>query len=319
MRSSSLIALTALFSITTGFAASPEPVDGEGETWKAESEARLRPVIEALTKQTDADALAAAALLSYVSQREQSLRWIAQASLVAPKRADLLWLHIQFCQADDSCNPEPLENRLKSLDPKNGAGWLGALARAGKRKDETAQLTALAAIAGTERVDIYWTTLIARLTHAVASTHMLPPIDAEVPVIGVLAAMPIPAYTAMTVACRGERLTRDGALEACRGVAVSLMKGDTVIAEGIGTTIAKLAWPENSPKWLEASEARRVLDYRVRFTEAVFPFAEHAGDYLAFFEQHHREQDVFGAALIAGGKNPDPPPQDQSPERLSRP
>lgn len=142
----------------------PESLPGNAET-------RLGRAAELLAKRADADSQAAAGLLNSWKYPKSSLRLIAQASLIAPERADLALLNIQFCQADASCDPEPLEIRLRGMDEKNGAGWLGALARASKSGDEQAKSAALAAIARSERVDVYWTTLVARLSRQVASTR----------------------------------------------------------------------------------------------------------------------------------------------------
>ncbi|MGD9597387.1 MAG: hypothetical protein AB7G76_03335 [Steroidobacteraceae bacterium] len=288
MRNSSLIPFAPLLlPIVAGFAASPEP----------------------LVQRVDADSQAAAALMSAHEHPDRSVRLIAHAASMAPDRADLAWLHIQFCQRDASCDPEPLERRLRSLDGKNGAGWLGALARAGERGDEEAKSAALAAMGRAERVDIYWTTLIARLSRPVADARSVSLFDAEVFVIGALAAVAIPAYQTVAGACDSERLVRDDVAAVCRGVADAFLQGDTAITEMTGVAIATRAWPEHSPKWVEATKARRVRDYRVQFADPAAAWHRaHAGDYLALCEQHRREQDVEQAVLVAIGRNPDPPP-----------
>jgi hypothetical protein len=228
---------------------------------------------------------------------------------MAPERSDLLWLHIQLCEADASCDPEPLESRLQILDGQKGAGWLGALARAGKRGDEAEKAAALAAIARSERMDIYWTTLVARLSRRVASTRTAPLHEAQTWVIGILAALAIPGLGDMSDACKRERLTQDDVVEACRSVANSLLNGDTVLIESVGASMARRLWPENSAKWVEAADGRRISDYRNRTVgESEAWIRSHASDLLDLFEQHRREQEVFKGLLVAMGKNPDPAP-----------
>jgi len=302
MRNSCLLLLAAaLLPVGVVPAASPEPTPEQVE-------ARMGRAAEQLAKRADADSQAAAGLLRIFRQRDQALRQIAQATLKAPERADLAWLHIQLCPTDPDCDPEPLEARLRALDGKNGAGWLGALTRAGNRGDEEAKTAALAAIGRSERVDTYWTTLVARLTRQVASTEAASLSDTETYVIGALAAVAIPAYQAVSNACKGERLLRDDGVSICRGVAKSFMKGDTGIAEMVGVAIAKRAWPESSPDWTAADEARRTWDYRVRTAGSLDGWGEaHPSELLALHERHHREQDVMGAMLTAAGRNPDPP------------
>jgi hypothetical protein len=304
MRNSPLLFFTAVLLPIIASAASPEPRAGD-------LTARMERAAELLANRADADSQAAAALLNSLTRREQSLRQVMQATVMAPGRADLAWLHIRLCHADSTCDPAPLEIRLRNLDEKNGAGWLDALARAGTTGDEEAKSAALAAIGRSERVDTYWTTLIARLTRQVAGTGAASLFDAEGYVIGALAAISIPAYQSVSNACKGERLLRDDVMEVCRGVAKSFLNGDTGIAEMIGVAIAKRAWPENSPNWVAAARARRTWDYRAQAASSLDAWIEaHSSEHLALYERLHREQEVIKAMLIAVGRNPDPPPED---------
>src|ERR1700690_69080 len=171
-------------------------------------EMRIEHAADLLGSRTDADSLAAAGLLNSVKGRDRSLRLIEKAIADAPERPDLVWLQIQFCQAEPACNPQPMEERLRSLDVRNGAGWIGTLTRADKANDEQAKSAALAAISRSERLDIYWTTLVARLSRATAKTKAVSLTEAEISVIGILAAQAIPAYQVLSNACKGERLKR---------------------------------------------------------------------------------------------------------------
>ena len=229
---------------------------------------RLQRAVDLLESGTDADSLAAAGLLNSVKDHDRSLRLIEQATTDAPERADLVWLQIQFCQAVPACDSVPMEERLRSLDARNGAGWISALARANKANDEQASSAALAAISRSERLDIYWTTSVARLSRATAETKAVSLTEAEIFVIGILAAQAIPAYQVLSA-----------------------------------------VWPENSPQWKEATEARRSWEYRAKFlSESEAWNAAHTDEYLALCAQNRREQDVYKAELIATGKSPDPPP-----------
>jgi hypothetical protein len=207
-----------------------------------------------LATKTDADSLAASGLLGVATHRDASLALIRRAVEAAPDRPDLVWLQAQVCGESPPCNPEPIERHLRELDPTNGAGWMGVLARADVSKDDGATNAALTAISHTERVDIYWTTLIAHLGRATAQTKMLSPWLSEVTIIGILAAQAIPAYASVSRACKGERLERPEFVEVCRGVAKALEHGDTYITEMIGVAIAKRVWPEDSSEWRAAAE-----------------------------------------------------------------
>lgn len=290
MRTLPRLAFACLFLQSAAFAADADA--------PANHNARLDFAIERLAQSSDADSLAAAGLLSSYRRREQSLPLLALASAAAPARVDLLWLHLQMCTDEASCDPEPLEKRLRELDGENGAGWFGAVARARKSGDESARLAALDAIAGSKRVDTYWTTLIARLSRAVFRAEAVSLPDAASAVTGVMAAISIPAYSDMSNPCRNEHLTRDGALERCRGIARSLMNGDTIITESVGVSIAKRAWPERSPEWLAASERKSTDAEGQRVQDWML---DNMSEFLALCEQHRREQDVFRAVRAALG------------------
>jgi len=270
-------------------------------------EMRIEHAVESLASRTDADSLAAAGLLNLVKVPDRSLRLIEQATADAPERTDLVWLQIRFCQAEPACDPGPMEEHLRSLDANNGAGWMGVLTRADKANDEQAKSAALAAISRSERMDIYWTTLVARLSRAAAKTESVSLAEAEVAVIGMLAARAIPAYQALSNACKGERLERDNGVEVCRGIANALQHGDTYVTEMIGVAIAKRVWPESSPQWQEAMEAQQSWEYRADFLRESDAWnAAHTDEYLTLCAQNRREQDVYEAELIATGRNADP-------------
>jgi len=51
---------------------------------------------------------------------QQALAAIARANVLAPKRADLAWLHARICMLVPGCEPEPVETRFRKLAPDNG-------------------------------------------------------------------------------------------------------------------------------------------------------------------------------------------------------
>jgi hypothetical protein len=269
-----------------------------------------------LEHSTDADSLAAAAMLSQFTQprphEDAVYALLARAMAAAPERADLAWLSIQACRDIAACDVEPEVDRLRALDPSNGAGWLNAVARANAADDEAAKIAALSALARAERVDVYWTTLIVHLTRALAATRQVPLNHALVEVIGAVGARAIPAYMPTLSLCKGERLNNDEVLQDCRRVALAFERGDTFITEIIGLAIARRAWPADSPEWKAAEEEARVARYRMR-TASNYGLqswlgARWARQYLSLCEQNRREQDVALAQIVKAGKSPDPPP-----------
>jgi len=273
----------------------------------------LKKAAVVLEQRSDADSLAAAGLLNS-SERKPHLAvdLLTRATAIAPERADLAWLQIQICRNNPACDPEQKAARLRTLVPSNGAAWLNALTQANAADDEAERITVLSALARTERVDLYWTTLIVHLTRAVADTKEVPLREALVEVIGVLAAQAIPAYSATSNLCKGDRLNSAEVVKDCRAVALAFERGDTYITEMIGVAIAKRVWPEDSQEWKAAVEARRVYQYRsewiLKSTLSSLKDAQSAAEYLSLCGIYPREQDLWRAELIADGKSPDPPP-----------
>ena len=138
----------------------------------------------------------------------------------------------------------------------------------------------------------------------------LSPWQAEIAIIGVLAGQEIPAYAPVSNACKGDRLKRSEIVESCRGVARALLRGDTYLTEMMGVAIAKRVWPEDSPEWRAAADARRLYDYRARYSAQLEQWeAKHAEQLLAMCAANPSEQEVLKAQLVATGRNPNPPPQ----------
>jgi hypothetical protein len=282
----------------------------------ARSERHVKRAVTMLEQKTDADSLAAAAVLSMFTPPpphwDRALALLVRAVTAAPERADLVWLNIQVCREVPACDPEPEVERLRVLDPSNGAAWLNAVARAHAADDAAAKIAVLSELARAERVDIYWTTLIVHLTRAVAATHQVSLPEAMVNVIGGLAAEEIPAYSATVSLCKGDRLNDDKALQDCRRAALAFEQGDTFITEMIGLAIARRAWPVDSPQWKAAAEETRVARYRMQTIgqpEVKSGMgARWTQQYLSLCEQNRREQDVALAQIVKAGESPDPPP-----------
>jgi hypothetical protein len=255
--------------------------------------------------------LAVAGLFQMRKSRAQGLALLARAEAAAPERADLVWLHLYACQNDPPCDPQNDEQRLRHLSPDNGAGWLAELTRAVQAQDEAATDAALTAIAHTQRVDLYWTTLIGRLSTAAARTGKISLEEASTEVAGVVAATAIPAYAPASKSCTGDRLQHDDMRDVCRGVARAMEHGDVLITEMIGVAIAKRVWPEDSPEWQAALERRRVYEYRKGLLELLQkdrPSTAQTQEYVALCLQNPSEQAVTRAQIVAAGKDPDPAP-----------
>lgn len=298
-----VLAVLGALAVLQGCATKPKTATGK-------TELHIKQAVTTLSKSSEADSLAAAALLDLEGHPDHAWPVMQRAIAKAPDRPDLVWLEIQVCAITAHCNTVPFETRLQVLDGANGYGWMGALTRASAAKDRDATMAALTAIAHSERYDIYWTALNARLAVAAVRTKKLSFLEAQQTVVGGLISRILPSYSVLTSACQAERLGVAEVLEACRGVANSLVHGDTYLTEMIGVQIAKAAWPESSTQWQIADADRKQYEYAsshwVKITGGLAD-ATMAERYLLLCAQYHREQDVWRAQLIDAGERPDAP------------
>ncbi|MFT3905139.1 MAG: hypothetical protein QM718_02370 [Steroidobacteraceae bacterium] len=283
------------------------------------SETRTRSAALTLEAQGDAESLAAAALLYFpdghqadaAATNRHRLNLLNRAVALDPTRAEFVWLQLHACGTVPQCNPEPMERRLRQLDPGNGIAWFGAVTRAYRSGDASALDATLESLARTGRMDIYWNRVVAELASKATGAGALSPSSSVAAIIGSLAAEAIPAYSALSDACKGAELARPGRTEVCRSIAGSLQNSDTLITQMMGVAIAKRVWEENSPQWLAAQEARRLYEYRSKMGTRV-EFRQDSSDddarrYLELCRTYRSEQDVLLAQLERAGINPTPP------------
>ena len=266
----------------------------------------------ALIAAGDADSLAAAAELGWPKDDPiKRLTLIARAVAAAPDRPDLVWLNLQRCRDVESCDPKPLEAQLHALDPANGAAWSSSVARSDKNEDTAAVRKDIAAIANSERFDVYWNVTIVHTANAVIKVGTLDSPSAVVGAIGAAAAMAIPGYAPIAKAFKGELLKDPDLLATCRQISSVMRHGDTYITEMIGVAIAKRVWPEASTEYRDAVDAERLNRYRmatgVRLSNSHAWNRKYAEKYLHLLATHKTEQEVFLAEITNAGLSPTPP------------
>ena len=267
-------------------------------------------MVVALEAQGDADSLAAAALIGVRVSPVRSLDLIARAAAQAPNRADLAWLDVSLCRAVSDCNPTPLEAQLRTIDPTNGAGWLGPLGRAVERNDGEERVRALSSLGRSERFNLYWISSIRQASLAIERLHRWSATESVVSTIGAMAAAALPAYENASQSCKGEALEQSEVLATCRGIARSLMRGDTVVAELMGIAIGKRVWAADSEEGLRIRELERVQRYRMTAREKLVlrqSFTnEWAKRYLEIAATVATEQELAVAELLRAGVPVDP-------------
>jgi hypothetical protein len=238
----------------------------------------------------------------------------------APDRADIAWLYAQLCANVATCQPESAEARLRRLDSKNTAAWLGALSRAQRAKDVAAENEILEAMSRTERFDIYWNSLASK-TAVVMSADNAAQMGPTTPdlvttnlnlAIGWLSAVALPAFKPLADAC-----LRDGTnpvhTQRCQGIANALANGDTYIAEGIGLSIRKKLATPGSADAARVDDLIRRSRYQRDTAGQIIAIQEDrekfSRELIKLMANLRREQDVY-VAVIRWGQQPVEPPAD---------
>jgi hypothetical protein len=285
----------------------------------AAEQARMRTLRTELLARGDPDSLAAAAIF----ERPATGGWpdavglAARATAAEPNRADLAFLQLLLCYQMPSCTPEPLEARLRALDPANGITWLLVLGHATGAKDEAGVRAALDGLAQAQRVDLYWTTLVSHLTSAVTGHAGFDRMSAFVEVIGIDAAMAIPPLQPIEMACSRSALA-DGELRSqCRRIATALEHGDSILFESYGNRLAARVWPEGSAESIAIAARRRVLDYRMSLWTAKsrqLNSPKAMRTLVTFVGQYPTEQQAYVALCASLGLSPQPPADWKRPE-----
>jgi uncharacterized protein YqgC (DUF456 family) len=286
------------------------------EQMKAESE------LQRLTAKGTADSLAAAAVLSQFGEETDrgGYAMMTRAVALAPDRADLAWLAVRLCSSASDCDPAQPEAHLRSIDPDNGVGLLGALTRAQARRDEAAVDSTLAAIAGSKRFYVYFNPLVAATAPGLAASRHRgsgQPTGKEmaratVEMIGVIAASVLPPSQSLAFSCKGMDLQQiPGRLERCQRAAQAFERADTFIVEGLGLSLQHRLWPPESPQGQAVTLRRRVFQYRLeeysQLNVSSSKVDEIPADLIDAFRTHAREQDVALAYIARAGIPADPP------------
>lgn len=249
----------------------------------------------------------------------QALAMAQLAAKRAPERIDVAWLQLQICAAAPTCQPEPLEARLRKLDPANGAVWLGPLARASKRDDHASEDQILEAMARSERIDTYWNTLVAKLAVALAQrTRTLAP-DSKTPqsdalneTVRLLSHIAMQTFQPLADSCSTLRVADRLVAARCLLVEATLQRGDTYIAESIGLGIAQRLAAGDGAETSKVDQRIAVSRYqRETAGEIITAQIERerfATQQLELMRKSRREQDVFLAIIRWAGRPLTPPP-----------
>ena len=169
----------------------------------------------------------------------------------------------------------------------------------------------LSAIATSRRFDMYWNATIVHITSAILKTHTMDLPTALVATTGMTSGTAVPPYQTILNACKGDPLKEPDVLRICREVSTVMRGGDTYSTEMVGIAIAKRAWPEGRPTYVDAITARRVGHYRTdadaKLSLHRFLSSDYAAKRLQLMTEKKTEQEVILAEILNAGWSPNPP------------
>jgi hypothetical protein len=271
------------------------------------------------TDSDDVDQIAATALAMWGTNANangsQALSQIQKATQAAPQRPELLWLHLRLCMEVAGCEPEPIEGRLRKLDPDNGTVWLGPLARAQARRDVRAEAQILDMMSKAADFNVYWTTLIAKLSPYVSRMPVATSVAQPVPTpltnamnstISWLSALAIPSFRPVTAACSEQQMREPETRVRCQQVAQALQRSDTTLAEGLGLGVEQRLAVPSSGSSMQVQDKIQTLRHQNQAAGAIVTaqvekdkFSEQM---LKLNAQLKKEQDVSRAILRWAGQ-----------------
>ncbi|HKU16857.1 MAG TPA: hypothetical protein VJQ52_20860 [Steroidobacteraceae bacterium] len=264
----------------------------------------------------NADEFASDALQAFVAADSQrALASIARANVIAADRPELAWLHARICATTPGCQAEPIETRLRKLAPENGVVWLGPLARAQARQDKAAEQQILDVMSRAQRFDLYWTSLVWRLSAAFNSNSPPPGTPGANPqplthaldsTTEALSAVVVPAFKPLSTACNLDRTQDPATRTQCQRIAEAMQRSDSTLVEGLGLGIAQRLATPASPDAIVLDERVATLSYRSQAAGAVVREQverdKFSAQMLELMKKLPREQDVALAILRWAGQ-----------------
>jgi hypothetical protein len=264
----------------------------------------------------NADEFASGALQAFVeADGQRALAAIARANVIAADRPELAWLHARICAVSPGCQAEPIETRLRKLAPENGVVWLGPLARAQARQDKPAEQQILDVMSRAQRFDVYWTSLVWRLSTALNANSPQPGTPGANPqpltraldsTTEALSAVVVPAFKPLSTACGLDRVQDPATRTRCQLIAEAMQRSDTTLAEGLGLGIAQRLAAPASPDAIVLNERVATLSYRSQAAGAVVREQverdKFSAQMLELMKKLPREQDVSLAILRWAGQ-----------------
>lgn len=263
------------------------------------------------TKQNaDYWALAAVEASQIRGDGAEALANIQRAVQAQPRQADLTWLWLSLCLRANGCSPDPIEGQLRKLDAGNAVVWLTPLAKAQKERDARSEAQILDTIGKLQRFDVYWNSLLWRLTTVRASAappeQRLAVTAALNDVARMLSAVILPSLQPLAIACSSDRATQQSAAGRCKQVARVLENGDSYAAEAVGLGIEQRVYLDGTPESIVLADRIQTLrnrrDTAAAVIESQVEREKFSVEYLELLKKLRREQDVTDAILRWSGE-----------------
>jgi hypothetical protein len=223
---------------------------------------RAREVKVLIARATPGD-LAAAALLQWPddSNTRQPLDLIERAQALAPRRPELVWVHLTICHRFKCKARAQIASRLQALDPDNGFAWALDLERL-PPSDSDAVTAVIARMGASRKMTIYWNQLQVMMVDALAVARPSEDLATRgVGAIGIVAAESFPPLQTIFRACEPEQLDFRGRRAACEAMAAQMEHSDTMLTQSLALSVQERWWPAGSPQRKVLLAKRRQLDY----------------------------------------------------------
>jgi hypothetical protein len=236
------------------------------ETDLSQLQAERERDVAVLVAQATPDRLATAAWLAQPLPGQgtsgQSLELIARAEALAPDRPELVWLHRAICERA-VCDRQPqIESKIRELDPGNGFVWAWELQRGRESFSEPMVTEVLVRMGAGSKMTDYTNQLEVMTVDAMGMARpSLNLTSRMVYGIGMVAAMPIPALSQISKACRPEQFDQPGRRAACETLMARMEQSSAVILQSMALRIQERWWPVDSPQREVLNTKRRRLDY----------------------------------------------------------
>jgi len=232
----------------------------DAQSFRAE---RNRQADVLIARATPSDLTVAALLLApdNPNAARQSLDLVNRAQTLAPRRPELVWVHLVMCERFKCEARAQIAARLQALDPDNGFAWALDLERL-PPSDTDAVTAVIARMGAARKMTIYWNQLEVMMVDALAvasPSHDL--VTRDVYAIGILAAESIPPLQAISRACGPEQLDLRGRRAACEAMVAHMEHSDTILTQSLALSVQERWWPAGSPQRTVLRAKHRQLDY----------------------------------------------------------